>query len=179
MSVLVLLQLVHAVVDELELEVVQAHAVLGDNLEDGLVVEQEGQRALCAQAAAELGEVGAHVGDGAGVVVGGGLYEDGDAVGAVALVVDFLVVAGLFVGGFLDGALDGVLGHVGGLGVLHELTQTRVQVGVGTAGLGGDGDFLAQAGKGTAHIAPAFQLAGFAEFKCSSHSGYLLFLWFG
>ena len=169
MSVLVVLEFVHAVVDELEFEVIEAYALLGGNLEDGLVVEQEGQRALGAQAAAELGEVGAHVGDGAGVVVGGGLYEDGDAVGAVSLVVDLLVVAGVLVGGLLDSALDGVLGHVGGLGVLHQLAQARVHSGVGTAGLGGDGDFLAQTGKGTAHIAPAFQLAGFAEFKCSSH----------
>ena len=67
-----------------------------------------------------LGEIGANVGYGAGIVIGGSFHEDSNAVGAVSLVGDLLVVAGILIGSLLDGAFHGVLGHVGGLGVLHE-----------------------------------------------------------
>ena len=48
------------------------------------MVEQECERALGAEGAAMLCEVGAHVRHGAGVVVGGGFNEDSDSVGAVS-----------------------------------------------------------------------------------------------
>ena len=167
--ILVGLKFIHAVVDEFKFEILEAHVGFGLNLEHHLVVEKECEGALGAQRAAVLCEIGAHVGHGAGVVVGSGLHEDGDTEGSVSLVGDLLVVLGILVGGFLDGAFHSVLGHVLSLGILHERTQAGVGGGIGAAGLHGDGDFLTDACECAAHVAPAFQFSGFAIFKCASH----------
>ena len=138
-------------------------------MEYALVVEKERERALRAERTSVLVEVGADVGHGALVVVGGGFHHDCYSVGAVSFVDDFLVVAGILLGGFLDGAFDGVFGHVGGLCVLHQHAEPRVHVGVCTAGLRGHGYFFADAGERAAHVAPTLEFAGFTVFKCSSH----------
>ena len=93
---------------------------------------------------------------------------------AVSFVYDLLIVAGVFLCRFLDGTLHCILGHVGSLGILHKRAQTRIGVRIRTAGFGGDSDLLTDTCERTAHIAPAFELAGFTVFKCSSH---LLFLY--
>ena len=131
--------------------------------------EQERQRALGAERSAMFVEVAAHVGDCALVIVSGSLDNYGDSVGAVSFVYDLLVIARVFFGSFLDGTLYSVFRHVGGLGVLHERTQTRVCVRIRSAGLGGYRDLLADTCERTAHIAPTLELAGLAVFKCSSH----------
>lgn len=91
--IFVVAEFVHTVVNQLKFEVVEAHAFLGFDLEHALVLEEECQRALCAERASVLVEVRAHVCHGAGIVVGGCLDKDGDAEGAVAFVGYFLVIA--------------------------------------------------------------------------------------
>jgi len=76
----------------------------------------------------------AHLGGGAVAVVGEGLYDDGHAVGAVALIHHVLKVVG--VAGaqrLVDGALDVVVGHVGGLGFGDDGGQAGVVGGVAAA----------------------------------------------
>src|ERR1700739_2000462 len=87
-----------------------ARAVAED---DALLLEQVGDGAGLAERAAVFGEEVAHVGAGAGAVVGGGLDEQRDAGGPVALVDDGLQRVGVaaLAGALGDGALDVVLGH--------------------------------------------------------------------
>ncbi len=124
---------------------------------------------MCSQAAAVFCEIRAHVGNCASVVVGRGFDEDCDSEGSISFICDFLVVARIFIGCLLDCAFDGVFRHVGGFGVLHQHTQTRVGRRVGTSGLDGDGDFFTDACERTRHVSPAFEFSGFAIFKSSSH----------
>ena len=107
-----------------------------------LAVEHEADDAGLAQVAAVLGEQRAHVRGGAVAVVGHRLDEDRDAVGAVALVTDFLVVLAVAAGGLLDRPLDVVLGHRGRAGLFHRQAQARVLFRIRVAHLGGHGDFL-------------------------------------
>ena len=87
--------------------------------------------------------------DGAIFVVGEDFDDEGDAAGAVALVGDLFVADAFeFAGAALDGAFDVVGGHVLRFGCGDGATEARVAVGIAaTAGLGGDGDFLDEAGE--------------------------------
>ena len=102
----------NAEVDKLQDKVVHVDAVFLLEGEHTLVVEEVRQRACCAQGAAKLVEHRAHVAYGAGGVVGEGVDEDGDAVGAVALVCHFFIFALVLAHGVLDGTLDVVFRHV-------------------------------------------------------------------
>ena len=55
-------EFVHAVVNEFKLEIFEADAIFGFDFEHCFVVKEESERALCAERAAVLGEVGAHIG---------------------------------------------------------------------------------------------------------------------
>ena len=78
--------------------------------------------------------------------------DDGDAAGAVALKGDLFVAdAFQLAGAALDGALDVVLRHVLGLGGQNGGAQPRIAVRIAAA-LGGDGDFLDQAGEDLAAL---------------------------
>ncbi len=105
-----------------------------DDLADAREVERH--RAWFAQAAAMLGEIGAHGARGAVAVVGQRLHDDGHAARAIALVAGRLVGFGLAAFGLLDRPLDIVLGHVFGPGALDRQAQTCIHVGVRTAVLG-------------------------------------------
>ena len=86
--------------------------------------------------------------DGAIFVVGEDFDDDGYAAGAVALVGDLLVGDAFeFAGAALDGALDVVGGHVLGFGGGDGSAEAGVAVGISSALLGGDGDFLDEAGE--------------------------------
>src|SRR5665213_1938097 len=72
--------------------------------------------------------------------------ENCHATRTVALVRHFFVAGTLKLARtLLDGALDVVLGHVLGLGRRDRTAQPRVAVGIASAALRGDGDFLDQA----------------------------------
>ena len=163
------LYFINATVDKLKLKFLDVETFGGFDLEHTLVVEKERERTLSSERTIVFVEIRTDVGNGTGVVVGSSLHEDGDTERSVAFVGYFLVVAGILVGSLLDGAFNGVLGHVGSLGVLHQGAQTRITVGIGTAGLSGYGDFLTDARECARHVAPAFELTGFTIFKCSSH----------
>ena len=81
------------------------------------------------------GEAQAHVGGGAVAVIRQTLHQEGDAVGAVALVHDGLVVGatGLGTGATLDGAVDVVGGDGVLLRLLDGVVQGRVASGVAAA----------------------------------------------
>ena len=81
------------------------------------------------------GEAQAHVGGGAVAVVCQTLHEERNAVGAVALVHDGLVVGatGLGTGATLDGAVDVVGGNGVLLRLLDGVVQRRVTSGVAAA----------------------------------------------
>ena len=102
------------------------------------------------------------------VVVGGCFNQDADAVGAVSFIYDFLVVFLVLFRGAFDCPFDVVLGHVLRLGRLDDGSQAGVGGRVAPV-LGCNRDFLAQAGEGAGHVAPAFEFAGFSIFECSSH----------
>ncbi len=90
---------------------------------------------------------------GAVLVVGEDVDDDGDATGAVAFVGD-LFVADAFelAGSALDGALDVLVRHVLGFGGGDGSAKAGIAVGVSSAELGGDGDFLDQAGEDLAAL---------------------------
>lgn len=93
------------------------------------------------EVAVMAGEGGADIFRGAGLIVGGGLHDEGDAAGAVALVGDFFVDdAGDFAGALLDGAVDVFGGHIGFAGLEHEGAEAGVAVGIAAAGFGGEGE---------------------------------------
>src|SRR5690606_23141042 len=93
-----------------------------------------------AQVAVVLGEDAAHVGDGAGRVVGGGFHQHRDAMRRVAFVQHFGEVGRVLAGSALDRRLDLVLGHVDSAGVGDHAPQMRIGGGVGAAVPDGDGD---------------------------------------
>ena len=134
------------------------------------MVEHESHGTAGLQGAAALGEVAADIGHGTGVVVRGGLYQIGDAEGAETFIDNLFEVAGLGLGGLLDGTFDVFLGHLLTLGLCDEGAETGVAGHFRTALLDGDGDFLAQFGKGFGHVAPTLHFAFLAEFKSSSHN---------
>ena len=121
---------------------------LGDD-DDALAVEVVGDAARVGHRAAVAGHERAHLGGRAVLVVGEALDEQGDAVGAVALVHDRRVVDRLAgeAGAALDGAVDVVVGDRGLLGLLHGVDEGRVAREVGAAHLGGDLDVLDELGE--------------------------------
>lgn len=143
-------------------------------LEDAFMVEHESHAAAVAQRTAALVEIHADVGHRAVGIVGRSLHEEGDAVRAVAFVDHLLVIGGILLGGTLDGTLDVLLGHVLGLGVLHQDTQAGIARRVGAPGLDGDLDFLTDLGKHAGHVSPALQFTRLAILKCSSHMNFSL-----
>ena len=116
---------------------------------DALAVEQVGHRARVGQRAAVAGHRGADLHRGAVPVVGEALDEQRDAVGAVALVHDRLVVraAGLGARAALDRAVDVVVGDRGLLGLLDRVVERRVAGRVTAAHPGRDLDVLDQLGE--------------------------------
>ena len=116
---------------------------------DALAVEQVRHRARVGQRAAVAGHRGADLHGGAVAVVGEALDEHRDAVRAVALVHDRLVVgaAGLGAGAALDRAVDVVVGDRGLLGLLDGVVERRVAGRVAAAHPGRDLDVLDQLGE--------------------------------
>ena len=125
-------------------------------MENTFVLKQERKAARSAEVASVFVEIAAHISHSAGVVVGSSFHHDSDAIGAVAFIDDFLVVGVIFVGCFLDCSFHSVLRHVFSLCILHQGSKARVGVGVGTTCLCSNGDFLAEFGEYTGHIAPSF-----------------------
>ena len=123
--------LLGAGVEHGEQHVVLGHAVGLGHDHDALAVEQVGHRAGVGHRAAVAGHRDPHLGGGPVAVVGQALDEHGDAVRAVALVHDRLVVgaAGLGAGPALDRAVDVVVGDRGLLGLLDRVVERRVAVG--------------------------------------------------
>ena len=93
---------------------------------------------------------------------------------AVSFVDDLLVIGGIFLGGALDGAFDVLLGHVLGLGVLHQNTQTGVARRIGSGGLDRDLDLFSQFGERAGHMSPTLHFTRFAILKSSSHMNFSL-----
>ena len=111
------------------------------------VVEHVADGTGGAKVAGVFGEHGADGTAGAVAVVGQGFDDDGDAAGAVAFVTDVVEVFAVGALRLLDGAFDVVFRHVFGARVLNGEAQARVHVGIGRAGLGGDGDFAGELGE--------------------------------
>ena len=129
-------------------DVVLGGALGGDD-DDALAREVVGDAAGVGHGAAVAGHERAHLGGGAVLVVGEALDQQGDAVGAVALVHDGRVLDGLAgeAGAALDGAVDVVVRDRGLLGLLHGVDEGRVAGEVGAAHLGGDLDVLDELGE--------------------------------
>ena len=111
----------------------------------------------------------AHVGKGAGVVVGGAFDPDENAMGTFALVVDFLKIGSVFAFGAFDGFLDVVLGHVLRLGGGDGGTERGVGIGIWSAGFGCHRDGAPQLGKKFRHFVPTRFFGSSPIFKCSAH----------
>ena len=165
--VLVCEYFVHAAVDQLQFQFVEVDAFDFRNFEDALVIEHEIHGTGGAQRSARLIEITTDI-------VGSGFDDHGDAERSVAFVDHFLVVGSVFRYGAFDSPLDVLFGHVRRLGILDQHTQTGVSPRVGSGRLDGDLNLLAQLGEGAGHVPPAFQLACFAVFECSSH----MVVWF-
>ena len=146
--------------------------------ERAFVLEHEGYAAAVAQRTAAFVEVHPHIGHRAVGVVRRSLHEESDTVRAVSFVNDLLVVGGILLGGALDRTLHFLLRDVLRLGVLDENAQPRVRRRIGTRGFHSDFDLLAELGERAGHMSPTLQFAGLTVFKCSSHSGYALFIFF-
>lgn len=72
---IVMFQLVHAVINELQFEVLKRHPILGHYLENSLMVKQKRERTLRTQAAAMFGEIRPNIGHSARIVVCGCLNK--------------------------------------------------------------------------------------------------------
>src|SRR6266702_331495 len=128
-------------------QLVFAGGGFGDR-DDAFLGEHPGDCAFGSEVAAVLGEGVADFAYGAIFIVGEDLDDDGYAAGAVALVGDLLVGEAFeFAGTALDGSLDVVGGHVLSFGGSDGSAEAGVAVGVSSALLGGDGDFLDKAGE--------------------------------
>src|SRR5487761_2651539 len=115
---------------------------------DTSLLELPGHRARDRQLATRLGEDGAHLGGRPVAVVRGGLDEERDAAGTVALVDDLLVLLALAAPGrLLHGALDRVDGRVRGACLLDREAQPEVAVGVAAPGPRRDGDLAPHLGE--------------------------------
>ena len=113
-----------------------------------LVDEVEGDAAVGAEIAAVFGKGVAHVGNGAGFVVGHAIDHQRRAADAVAFVAQLDVVHAFEItGAFVDGALDVVFGHIGVPSFVHCQPQAGVGCGIAAAQAGGDGDFFNQSGE--------------------------------
>ena len=122
------------------------------NGDDALLREHEAHRAGLAQVTAMFGEGMAHFAHRAVAVVGQHVHDERNAAGAVALERDFLVVHAFeFARAALNGALDVVGRHIFGLGRSHGRSQPGIAVRIATT-LGGDRDFLQQAGEDLAAL---------------------------
>ncbi len=143
--------------------------------------EHPGHAALLAQVAVVFAEDVAHLGNGAVLVVGHGLDQDGHAAGAVALVGEFLVIDPLqLAGAALDGFLDVVAGHVGRPRPVDGVAQARVGFGIAAAGMrAAMVDFPDEAGKQLAALGVGgrFLMLDRTPLGMSGH-GYLLMLIF-
>ena len=117
------------------------------------VLEHEADRAVGAQVAAVLDEGVAHIGHGAGAVVGEAVDHHRRAGDAVAFIAHLLVV-GAFerARAALGGVLDVVLGHVDVARFFDRQAQARVHVGVGSPHARRHGDLPDQAGENLAPL---------------------------
>ena len=122
--------------------------------DDALFGEHPGDCTFGAEIATVLGEGVADFADSAIFVVGEDFDDEGDAAGAVSFVSDFLVGDAFeFTGAALDGSLDVFGGHVLRFGGSDSTAEARVAVGIAaTAGFGGNGDFLDEAGEDLATL---------------------------
>ena len=137
------------------------------------MLELEGHAAVTAHIAAKLGKRMAHVGHGAGFVVGQAIYHHCCTANAVTFVAAFFVVDAFQVArATVDGALNGVLGHVGVKALVYGQAQTRVGGDVSTAHFGSDGDFLDHPGEDLAALGVrrGFFMLDIGPFAVSSHS---------
>ena len=100
-----------------------------------------------------------------------GIDQDGDAVRCITLVKDLLEIRGVLAGGALDRRVDLVLRHVDRARVLDNSPQRRIAVRVGTAGLHGDRDVLADARDLLRHPVPPGEHRVLADFEDASHCG--------
>ena len=144
------------------------------DLEDTFVVEHEAYGAAGPQRTAALGEVASEICHGPGVVVGGRLDKESDAVRSVTLEHNLLEVTLVLLQSLLDCPLDILLRHILTSCLCHEGPETGVSGHIGTALLDGDGDFLADLGECLGHVAPSLEFSFLAEFKCSSHDYFWL-----
>ena len=138
------------------------------------MVEHEAYGAAGPQRTAALGEVASDICHGPGVVVGGCLDKESDAVRSVTLEHNLLEVTLVLLQSLLDCPLDILLRHILTSCLCHEGPETGVSGHIGTALLDGDGDFLADLGECLGHVAPSLEFSFLAEFKCSSHDYFWL-----
>src|SRR6202012_229220 len=114
-----------------------------------------------------------HVTRGAVAVVGQALDQYRDAVGAVALVHDRLVVgaAGFLAGAPLAGPFDVVVGYRRLLGLLDGVVQRRVARRITATGTRGDLDVLDQPGEflATARVFDGFLMLGGGPLGMAAH----------
>ena len=122
----------------------QGYLLFGpDTEEEALMDEVEGHTAVGAQIAAVFIEGVAHVGDGAGFVVGQAVHHQRRAADAVAFVAQFDIFHPFQVARtFVDGALHVVFGHIVFGGFFQSQAQARVGAGVAAAHAGRNGDFF-------------------------------------
>ena len=139
-----------------------------------LVHEIKRHAAVCAQIAAVFGERVAHIGNGAGFVVGHAVHHQGCAADAVAFVAQFHIIHAFQIArAFVYRALHVVFGHIGIPCFVHSKAQAGVGCGVATALLGGYGDFFNQFGKNFAALGidAGFFVLDIRPFAVSSHVG--------
>ena len=146
-------------------------------MEHTLMFKKKRKTSRCPERAAKLIEITADIGYGTIVIIRRRFYDNGDTVRTVSLEKDFFIIALIFRCRFFDCSFDIFFGHIGCLSILHEHTQTRIGIGIGATGFYGNRNFFSEFGKGTCHVAPTFEFAGFSIFKCSSHIG-IFFLFY-
>ena len=121
----------------------------------------------------------AHVGHGAGFVVGEAVHHQGGAADAVAFVAQLDVFHAFEVAGaFVNGALNVVFGHVGIPGFVHGQAQAGVGSGVAAAEAGGYGDFFDQFGEDFAALGinAGFFVLDIRPFAMTGHIAFLVYL---
>ena len=113
-----------------------------------LMHEVERYAAVGAQVAAVFGERMAHIGDGAGFVVGQAVHHQRRAADAVAFVAQLDIFHAFQIARtFVDGALHVVFGHIVFGGFFQSQAQARVGAGIAAAHAGCNGDFFNQTGE--------------------------------
>ena len=134
--------------------------------------EQEAHTAVRPEIAAVLGKGVTHVGDGARLVVGQAIDHHRRAANAVAFVAHFNVIDAFeFARAFFDRVIDLVLGHVDRLALVNRQPQPRIEARIAAAGLGGDGDFPGDFGKGSAalFVLPTLTVLDIGPFGMTCH----------